>query len=112
MLAPVIKLSPLTYEEMLVLTEKLAEIHAGLFEYEQRLTEDELVTFIKTEFSRIGADKAITPREVIRDFIELLNILYQNPGVKMEELLNSEEFKFSKSESADGVSEEFAEFTI
>ena len=34
MLAPVIKLNPLSYEEMLVLTEKLADIHAELFGYE------------------------------------------------------------------------------
>ena len=33
MLAPVIKLSPLTYEEMLVLIEKLSDIHAQLFDY-------------------------------------------------------------------------------
>lgn len=32
-LSPVIRLSPLTCEEMLVLIEKVAEIHAGLFEY-------------------------------------------------------------------------------
>ena len=81
MLAPVIKLIPLTYEEMLVLTEKLADIHSGLFDYEKTLTETDLIDFIKIEFSRIGADTNITPREVIRDFIELLNIVYQNPGI-------------------------------
>ena len=74
MLAPVIKLTPLSNEEMLVLIEKLADIHAGLFEYEQRLTQEDLITFIKIEFGRIGVDKNITPREVIRDFIELLNL--------------------------------------
>ena len=34
LLAPVIRLAPLTYEELLVLTEKLAEIHAELFDYD------------------------------------------------------------------------------
>lgn len=33
MLAPVIHLNPLTYEELLVLIEKLADIHAGYFGY-------------------------------------------------------------------------------
>ena len=114
MLAPVIKLSPLTYEEMLVLIEKLADIHAGLFEYERVLGEEELISFIKIEFGRIGADTNITPREVIRDFIELLNIVYQNPQINISELLNSDDFAYSKAEpgGSEGVSDEFAEFDV
>lgn len=112
MLAPVIKLSPLTYEEMLVLTEKLADIHAQLFDYTGRLTEEDYITFIKTEFSRIGADKAITPREVIRDFIELLNIIYQNPDIDVKELLSSGDFGFAAPIGNEEISEEFAEFEI
>lgn len=110
MLAPVIKLAPLTYEEMLVLIEKLADIHATLFDYQQRLTEDELIAFIKIEFGRIGADVNITPREVIRDFIELLNIIYQNPKLSISELLGSEDFKFASTQNSD--EDEFAEFKI
>ena len=112
MLAPVIKLAPLTYEELLVLTEKLADIHAQLFGYEQRITEKELVSFIKIEFSRIGADTSITPREVIRDFIELLDIIYQNPDADPEKLMSSGGFSFAKPEEKGEVSEEFAEFEI
>ena len=97
---------------MLVLTEKLADIHAQLFDYAPRLTEEDYITFIKTEFSRIGADKAITPREVIRDFIELLNIIYQNPDIKVNELLSSGDFGFSAPTESEEISEEFAEFEI
>lgn len=111
-LSPVIRLSPLTCEEMLVLIEKVAEIHAGLFEYGRRLSQQELVDFIRIEFGRIGADTKLTPREVIRDFIELLNIVYQNPEVNVTELLNSEKFEYAKAaapagESSDGGFEEF-----
>ena len=113
MLAPVIKLSPLGHEEMLVLTEKLAEIHAGLFDYERILTEDDLVTFIKIEYSRIGADTNITPREVIRDFIELLNIVYQNPQINISSLLSSNEFSFAKTQLEDSEDAgDFAEFDV
>ena len=78
LLAPVIRLEPLTAEEMLVLCEKLADMHAGLYGYPRRLTTDDLVAFIKVEFGRIGADQNITPREVIHDFIELLAQLRQH----------------------------------
>ena len=79
MYAPVIKLEPLTAEEMLVLTEKLADMHAGLYGYERTITDDDLAQFIKIEYARVGADTNITPREIIRDFIELLDIVWQNP---------------------------------
>ncbi len=113
MLAPIINLSALTNEEMLVLIEKLTDIHAELFGYERVLTQDDLISFIKIEFGRIGADTNITPREVIRDFIELLNIVYQNPQLSVSELLSSESFEYAKSEvNSETVDSEFSEFEI
>jgi hypothetical protein len=113
MLAPVIKLTPLSYEELLVLIEKLTDIHGQLFDYIPALTQDDLVTFIKIEFERVGADSHITPREVIRDFIELLDIVYQNPDVNIKELLSSQQFSFTQNEiNEDVIHAEFAEFDI
>lgn len=113
LLAPVIRLEPLTPEEMLVLCEKLAGMHAGLYGYERKLRTDALVQFIKMEYARVGADQNITPREVIRDFIELLDLLYQNPGMDMEELLQSDDFTYSKSEAvSDEADRDYVEFTI
>ena len=89
MLAPIIRLQPLTYEELLVLIEKLMQIHAGYFGWTPTLTENDLVDFLKIEFGRVGADTHLTPREVIRDFIELLDILCQNPDANVAELLQS-----------------------
>lgn len=88
MLAPIIHLHPLTYEELLVLIEKLQQIHAGYFGYEARLNEEDLVQFLQIEFGRVGADTHLTPREVIRDFIELLDIAYQNPSTPVASILS------------------------
>ena len=110
MLAPVIHLSPLTYEEMLVLTEKLSDIHAGLFGYERVINQDDMVNFIKLEFGRIGAGSHITPREVIRDFIELLDIVYQNPRINISEFIMSDAMPSSTSQES--TEDEFAEFEI
>ena len=112
MSAPVIKLAPLTYEELLVLIEKLTEIHAVLYEYTPDVTENDMIEFIKLEFSRIGADSAITPREVIRDYIELLNIIHQNPGTDIKSLMSSDGFSFAKPEPQGEVAAEFAEFEL
>ena len=113
LLSPVIRLDPLTPEEMLVLCGKLADIHAGFYDYTKTLVDRDLGDFIKLEYSRIGASENITPREVIRDFIELLDLLYQNPNLSINELLNSEGFDFAKPDNvSDNADENFVEFTL
>lgn len=113
LLSPVIRLQPLTYEELLILTEKLADIHATLYEYPQILTQQDMVEFIQIEFGRIGADSHITPREVIRDFIEVLDIIYQNPQLSVRELLGSDSFTYAQNAvKEEETGEEFAEFTL
>ncbi|MBW8014117.1 biotin carboxylase [Lactobacillus helveticus] len=113
MYAPVIKLQPLTAEEMLVLTEKLADMHANLYGYERTITDDDLAQFIKIEYARVGADTNITPREIIRDFIELLDIVWQNPDTKITDLLNSDRFSYAKSEAvSDNKEQDYTEFRI
>lgn len=111
--APVIRLEPLTAEEMLVLTEKLADMHANLYGYERTITDNDLAQFIKIEYARVGADTSITPREIIRDFIELLDIVWQNPDKKITDLLNSDQFSYTKSEAvSDNAEKDYTEFKI
>ena len=113
LLSPVIRLQPLSYEELLILTEKLADIHATLYEYPQIITQEDMVDFIRIEFGRIGADSHITPREVIRDFIEVLDIVYQNPSIRVAELLGSDRFDYAQNAvDEEETQEEFAEFTL
>ena len=113
LLSPVIRLQPLTPEEMLILIEKLADIHAGLYEYAQIVTQQDMGDFIEIEFGRIGADVHITPREVIRDFIEVLDIVYQNPSLQVRTLLNSEQFTYARNAVQEGeTDQEFAEFDL
>ena len=89
--------------------EKLVQMHGQLFSYEPKLTQEELVAFLSAEYNRVGADTHITPREIIRDFIEFLNILYQNPSSTAQEILGSSSFVL-----ADAAQEEepFLEFDL
>ena len=108
MLAPIIRLSMLTPEEMYVLIEKLSNMHGQLFDYSPTITHDDLLAFLTEEYNRVGAKTHITPREIIRDFIELLNILYQNPDKKAASILNSGEYVTAP----DKVEDAFAEFEL
>ncbi len=116
MLAPIIRLHPLTYEELLVLIEKLGQIHAGYFGYTNSITDEDLAAFLQIEFGRVGADTHLTPREVIRDFIELLDIAFQNPEKDISQLLRDEgalSIVGTTSTSDSGANDApFAEFTL
>lgn len=111
--APIIRLSMLTQEEMYVLVEKLRDIHAGLFDYTPTLTHEDLLYFLNVEYNRVGADTHITPREIIRDFVELVNILYQNPQKSVTRILGSNSFEMAKGGLTDEeIHSEFAEFEL
>lgn len=113
LLAPIIRLKTLTPEEMYFLVQKLEGIHALVYKYEPKLTSETLQYFIKTEFARVGANQNITPREIIRDFIEILNITLQNPDKTLEGILGGESFAYAPSaENTEKIDDEFKGFSI
>ncbi len=88
--SPVIRLRRLSDNELLALTKRLSKL------YVQRegtdiplVTDAEIESFIRTSTARAGADEMITPREIIRDFLTLLNILRDNPTATFDELVKS-----------------------
>lgn len=113
LLSPIIKLEPLTHEELFILIEKLSIIHADLYSYSVQITENEMISFLKMEFERIGSGLNITPREVIRDFIEILNILYQNPEKTIEDIIRGNSMTLSENTITDEeIHEEFVGFEL
>ena len=113
LLSPIIRLKRLTPDEMFILTEKLRDIHSDLHEYTSELTQENLMDFIKIEYERVGANSNITPREVIRDFIELLDILYQNPDKKFADIVGSQKFEFVQGDNTEEMEQtEFEDFEV
>ena len=111
--APIIRLQMLTQEEMYVLVEKLRDIHARLYNYAPSLKHEDLLYFLTVEYNRVGADTHITPREIIRDFIELTGILHQNPHKKVAEILGGNSFEMAKDGLTDEeIHSDFAEFEV
>lgn len=111
--APIIRLQMLSQEEVYILIEKLLNIHGQLYHYAPALTQEDLIYFLTVEYNRVGAETHITPREIIRDFIELLNILYQNPHKSIGEILGSNSFEMAKGGlSEEEIHDEFREFEV
>ncbi|MBR4501896.1 MAG: ATP-binding protein [Clostridia bacterium] len=87
--APIIHLNTLTHEEIFVLLERIRDVFCAHNKIPECLTEDQLLTFMEMCVNRIGADKLLTPREVTRGYLALLNVLYQNPDETFESLLQA-----------------------
>lgn len=84
---PVIKLVPLNHNEIFVLLKKLKEIFDTNFNVEININNDDIKLFMEAVFNKPGVDEFLTPREVIRDFLNILSILRQNPDAKKRFLL-------------------------
>ncbi|WP_035248941.1 ATP-binding protein [Desulfitobacterium hafniense] len=112
---PIIRLQTLTHEEIFVLLKRLVEVHGQHYGYESRITDQEMLAFMQEVAGRMGADELLTPREVVRDFMGLLNILLQNPQISFSEVLYGPDFKLKAADhDPEQISQddEYAEFTL
>lgn len=87
--SPVIRLRRLSDNELYALLSRLSKLHAMQRGEEELLSEKELQEFLSFSLSRAGASELLTPREMIRDFMTLLQILSENENASFEELLHA-----------------------
>ncbi len=83
---PVIRLMPLNHNEIFVLLKKLKLIFDFNYKTELNITDEEISSFMEEMFNKPGATEFLTPREVIRDFLNILNIIRQNPDADKRKL--------------------------
>lgn len=104
---PVIKLAPLNHNEIFVLLKKLKEIFEINFETSIDVTDEDIQMFMEEMFNKPGAVEFLTPREVIRGFINILSILRQNPGADKRSLISDIEISDERPEEIliDGIEE-------
>jgi hypothetical protein len=114
LVGPVLRLEPLTQENLAQLLQRLSQVHQLHYNYQARLGAQDFQTVLRVMRDRVGADKLLTPGEIVRDFMGVLNVLQQNPSLSLHELLKldlGQLGKSVKSPQAD-LRPEFAEFTL
>ena len=84
---PVIRLRRLSDDELLALIARLTRLHAQSVGGEELATPEEMISFLEAALRRAGAEEMVTPREIIRDYLTLLQILHENPGLAFGALL-------------------------
>lgn len=111
---PAIWLEPLGKDDILGLLQRLLDIHATHHTSQPRLTQRELQDFLGAVTHRVGAETLLTPGDVVRDFMGLLNVLQQNPKMTFSQVMQSQPFQPSKAHRDASIDEtnEFAEFTV
>jgi P-loop Domain of unknown function (DUF2791) len=113
-IAPVIRLEPLEQKDLTQLLQRLADVHQIHYGYESKLTSQDFKSVLQVIGDRMGAEAFLTPGEIVRDFIGVLNVLQQNPKMSIGELLKLEPPKppRAKTSSKGEVQADFAEFSI
>lgn len=88
LMQPVIRLKRMSDSELYALVIRLAALHGEYHKWDVRVTEEEMRTFLSTALERTGADVMVTPREIIRDFVTLLDLLYTNPDRTFSDIVS------------------------
>ena len=86
-LGPIINLKPLTNEEVFVLLKTIKNLHEQRYEYDSGISDDMLETYLKTVMANVVSSTMITPREITRDLISLLDTLHQNKDLEFMDLV-------------------------
>jgi hypothetical protein len=83
---PVIKLLPLNHNEIYLLLEKLKAIFDFNYQTQLDISNNDIHLFMEELFNKAGAEEFLTPREVIRDFLNILSLLRQNPTLDKNQI--------------------------
>lgn len=90
---PVIKLLPLDHNEVFVLLKKLKAVFEFNYKTQINITDTDIKLFMEEMFNKPGASEFLTPREVIRDFLNILSLIRQNPTIDIKKLFGEIQIK-------------------
>lgn len=96
---PVIKLIPLNNNEIFVLLKNIKSVFDFNYSIKININDNDIQQFMEEIFNRPGTGEFLTPREVIKEFINILNILKQNPEVDKKILFKKIEDKQSNQKN-------------
>ncbi len=88
---PVLRLDNLSPEDMYILLVKLRHVFAGGDENAYLLPDEALKSYMSHCESRIGDAYFRTPRTTVKEFLDLLALLEQYPGVHWSDLISKVE---------------------
>ena len=90
-------------KELFALVKRLTRLYAEREGKPARITDSEIEEFMKAALGKAGAEEMVTPREIIRDFLTMLNILRDNPDATFLGLLKNISFSSAENKTPDDI---------
>lgn len=87
LLGPVIRLKRLSDEELYALISRITELYEMQYGKKDIISDEQKLKFLNICISKQVGNSMITPREILRDYLTVLNILVQNPEVSFDEVI-------------------------
>lgn len=96
---PLVHLDSLSNEEIFVLLQKLRHIHALHYHYTMVITDRDLQEFMEVVTAQVGSAQLLTPREIARDLITILEILRRDKTLAFSDMIHRRDFVVSQQQA-------------
>ena len=83
----VLPLKPLSVEEIYTLLENLNDIYNVHYRKNISMTTEHIKMYMEEQLNRPGSAEFLTPRAVIKDYLEILDLIRQNPDESIENII-------------------------
>lgn len=111
LIGPVIRLRRLSDDELYALISRVTKLYAVNYGIEPRVSDEEKVKFLEICLARAGADSMITPREMLRDYMTVMNLLMQNEELSFDDIVGQAVTLRTDEDGAEKASESKKEYT-
>lgn len=86
---PVVYLKPLSQEDIFTLLSKLKLVFEQHYSVTIPCNQEHIARYMEGQLNRPGAAEFLTPRQVISEFLQILNLSRQNPEASINSLLDT-----------------------
>ena len=115
LMGPIIRLKRMSDNELLALCHRITDLHGQYHGRPSPIHEEQIRHFLTLCLERAGANELITPREIIREYITVLDVMLQNPEADYYKIVGASIPALEQTQDGgkrDESDDEFAEFTI
>ena len=103
---PVLRLSSLTPEELYLLLQRIRGVFLSAPESKVELQDSDLRAFMQRSFNQLGDNYFRTPRQTIKTFVNLLDVLEQNPQLSVASLIGTSTIERERNPDLEPLPEE------
>ena len=110
-MSPVIKLQNLRPEDIFVLLSNIRNVQASASTLGELISDEGIQEYLQDCHKRMGAAFFQTPRDTVKDFVDLIHALEQNPNKSWKDFIKDDSASGSSTPAQNG-DDDLAEFRL